>query len=405
MKGKNYLDISQSNKSLILKLIGQPGDVTRSMLSKETNLTEAAVSKIVSNLIDQNLIREIKYIKGVSGRRAIGLELNKESYKLLGVHISRLEYSIGIFNLTGEMETTNTFYFSSTNLEKMLSEVLESVHKYNDEYQTVAGCFAVPGPFNMEKGTISVITEIDNYVDFDIQSFFKNNLDMPLIFIHDANSGAQGHYRLSNPENMEDILYYHVGQGVGLGVIDEGELVIGRHGMAGEIGHVSIDIHGPKCKCGNYGCLELYSSSIAFLRRARNVREQSDTKLNEIETLTVENIVEAARKGDKCAIDLLIEESKYIAYGLVTLLNVYNPEMVIIGDELALAEEFLLDTVEEVIKERNVKDIREEVKIKTISNKETNYILVGAGVTVAEYCLDNLEIFENMEENKNEKVK
>lgn len=382
MKGTNNSVVSVMNKSLILKLISENKQLTRSQLSKMTKLSEAAISKIIRNLISDNLIREIRYIKGEYGRRAIGLELNTDEYKILGIHFSRREFSIGIFNLYSELEISTVHYYTSLNLEVMLHDVLEQIKKIVDSYNNIIACgIAVPGPYNNQTGEISLITEIEGAKKINLKKFFEDNLNIPVKIIHDAKSGAKAHYEKLKLKD-ETLVYYHVGQGVGSGVIQNNNLIFGRNGMAGEIGHVSLNFNGERCHCGNYGCLEQYCSSLSLLKRYRLINNQN---------VTVKSLIDLADKGDEECQKLLTEEAEYISFGLVTIFNTYNPDVVVIGDELALAKDYIEPVLEKVLKERNLLDIYKEVDIKYIDNYELNYILVGAGVSAVEYCLENYE--------------
>lgn len=131
-------------------------------------------------------------------------------------------------------------------------------------------------------------------------------------------------------------MYFLVGEGVGAGVLVNGSILYGSQGVAGEVGHISVDVSGEKCACGNRGCLEMYLSSIAFVKHATKLLpKHPDSVLNGYSNLTSDDIFSAAEAGDQFAIELVKRAGMYLGYGIVTIVNAYDPSIVVVGNSMA----------------------------------------------------------------------
>lgn len=330
-------------------------------------------------------------IKGIGGKRAIGLSINP-IYKYISVQIGRNNFAVGIYDVTLNKIYEKTFKYKSTKSTEMFNQILACIKSLQEKYENIISCgIAVPGPYDYLNGRILLMTEIDDSYDIHINEFFKNNLSIPVVINHDANAGALA-ASLYSESATTNLVYYLVGQGVGAGVINEGEILLGGLGFSGEIGHISIDINGRKCECGNHGCLEQYCSSIAFVRMAYKERTKyPESLLNEKETLTVKDVFHYAILGDNLAIKLSKKVSEYIVYGIINIINAYSPKTVVIGDEMIIGQEYIDEAVNELLKDRIVDSIYNELTIE-YANREYNYVLDGSALFAVEYSLNKSDL-------------
>lgn len=205
---------------------------------------------------------------------------------------------------------------------------------------------------------------------------------------NDANAGVCAQQWFSSKSEGENMIYIVAGQGIGCGIISNGELHRGSVGSAGEIGHTSINYMGPKCECGNRGCLEKYASSIAIMEHVKEkIQNGAET------SLTLESdfdaFAEAVRQGDALAVDEFRNACECLAVGIVNLVNQVNPREIIIGDVLAdVAPEVMLEIVRERVKERTSKFVNEYLSIEH-NQIQHNPILIGAGAIAAQKVLED----------------
>ena len=154
------------------------------------------------------------------------------------------------------------------------------------------------------------------------------------------------------------------GQGVGAGIISNGELLKGSIGVAGEIGHTTIDLGGPKCACGNYGCLENYCSSIAFTRKVNE-------ELQPEKEYSFQEVAGMVREGNKAAVKIFLESCDHLSVGIVNIVNSFNPAFIVIGDEMAHIEpDIMLRRIKENVRERVLPEIygNMDISMSVVSN-------------------------------------
>jgi glucokinase-like ROK family protein len=400
LKGQNNEDIMNMNRTLIVQYLQRNGICTRAKLSKDIGLTQASISKITASLLEHGVIQETGFFAGEKGRRSVGITLNSNLGRVIGVKLSRRTFSVGIFDFSGDLSEGHTESFSS---DKHIAEILNSIkdvirsylRKYND---IICIGIAVPGPFQQDEGRILMMTEMQDWESVSLKAEFKDFCDIPIIIRHDANSGALAEWWFASQIKMRTgtLIYFLVGEGVGAGIIINGNILTGDQGVAGEIGHISVDIHGERCGCGNYGCLEMYCSSIAFVKSAQQALiNNSNSILNKYHPLKASAIFEAAAQNDELALELVKRAGQYIGYGVVNLINSYDPSTVVISNDMALGGQRILDEVKAVVKERVLDTIAQKVKIE-LSSFKSDPVLYGAAAVAIDYCLKHPTILKNI---------
>lgn len=387
--------MSLQNQIAILQLLQRAGCLTRTHLADNTGLTQAAVSKITAQLIAAGVIEETGLLTGRKGRRSIGLGIVDGGCKVIGVKLSRRNYAVGVFSLSGQLlEKVKGELSPGTDSKQMMVDIRKAVLGFLDKYQEIAALgAAVPGPYLMKEKRILLISELDMQArrDIDLSTLFKGKAfeKLPIVFSHDANAGAMADwwFDIEDRKFSGSIVHFLVGEGVGAGVVSNGIVFAGAKGTAAEIGHVSIDHQGPTCVCGNRGCLEMYCSSLAFVQQAEEKRKtHPGSLLNEMENLTPEAIFDSALRGDSLAIQCVKDVAYYIALGCVNIINCYNPNTILICNDMAQGGDMLLDEVKQVVRQRVIPFLYEHVDIH-FSRFRGDDILFGAAAVAIDYCL------------------
>lgn len=403
--GMNQAELKKMNIGLLLRLIHQESGMTRADLANITGLTVAAVAKLVEELLDEGLVIEVEPNSQKRGRPASGLAFRKGSHQVLAVKLSRRYVRWGVFGFEGNpkplfaSEDVLTEELQSDELQGLL---LQGIHFIVRKYPDIRAVgIAVPGPFDSERLKINVLTEMTNLKGLDLSSLCQNNSIPPVFFIHDANAGAMSEWLIMDPKVRDSttLAYYLIGEGVGVGIIDKGEIFEGHRGMAGELGHVSIDPEGGRCRCGNRGCLEMFSSSIAVERKAERERTRDpNSVLNKIHPLKIANILNAASQGDELASHIITETAYALALGAVNIVNAYDPDLIIIGDRLARGGEYLLNLIQPILKDRTAYR-EDEIRVE-IEDPTYDHILHGAASIAIRKCLEDPTLLEANQRNK-----
>ncbi len=221
-----------------------------------------------------------------------------------------------------------------------------------------------PGPLDPFNGVIISPENMPCMHGVRLKDRLEAALEMPVVVDNDANLAAFGEQWLGAGRKAPHFLCVTLGTGVGGGWVCNGELMHGFNGNAAEIGHITIDWNGPRCPCGNFGCLELYVSATAMVRRAR---ERLETETPETvlisDGLTTQALFEAAETGDGFACAMFEETGKLLGIGLVSLVSVTNVEVVALCGGLSRAGERLLEPARRTFQERGTVGVKESVQI------------------------------------------
>ena len=391
--GSNNSDLSEMNRSAIVKILQQQEVCSRADIAKQTGLTQAAVTKITATLMDMGIIAEVGSMKGSGNRRSIGLRLNADKHQIIGVKFARQIFAVGVFDISGKLYTkTETEYSLDDDSKNVLSEMKKQIDKILEENENVVAIgLAVPGPYLRNEGRIAYVTQMPTWHDVNFIDEFKNEFDKPVFIEHDANAGALAEWWFGEHDKQtHTLVYLLVGEGVGAGIIQNGNLMLGTQGAAGEIGHVSVNVHGERCECGNYGCLELYCSASALIKKIHeSVPEFLDSQKSEN---ACNRIFEMTRNGDKKALEAVNDIAQYIGFGCVMLMSAYNPDVITIGDIVAQGGDLLLPIIKDVVKERAPSEIYERVQIE-ISTLKVDPTLYGAVATATDRVLRLPSVF------------
>ena len=226
---------------------------------------------------------------------------------------------------------------------------------------------AIPGPLNPTTGVVYFGPNLPGWRDVPLRDLLMARLGRLVIVGNDANCAALGEAMFGTERDVRHLIYIALGTGVGGGIIANGQLIEGVGGLGGEIGHVSVDPHGPRCTCGGLGCIEAYAGGWAIAREGRLlVRSQRSSLIVELAgsaPVTAEVVADAAEAGDAEAKAVFNRAGLALAVGLGGLINVFNPEMLVIGGGLAQAGELIFDPFREALPRYTMRPIYPDVTI------------------------------------------
>jgi glucokinase len=213
---------------------------------------------------------------------------------------------------------------------------------------------AVPGTVNVAEGIVAKAPNLPCLDGFRLRDALQSKLNLPVILENDANAAALGEMWRGAGKGYGTIICVTLGTGVGGGIILDGKLWRGADGSAGEIGHIGVDpFAGVACPCGSQGCLEVYASATALVRLTREALPQySNSVLHDTADLTAKTIYEAGSEGDELALEVFRQMGTHLGIGLASLINVLNPQVIIIGGGLANGWELFEKHMHQKIVER-----------------------------------------------------
>lgn len=247
---------------------------------------------------------------------------------------------------------------------------------------------ATAGTLNADEGIVAYAANL-GWSEVSLGRKLEQAYGVPVRLENDANAAAYGEWALGAGKGTKHCVYVTVSTGIGAGLVSSGKLIRGRDSSAGELGHITVDMNGPRCPCGNVGCLELYASGTAIARKARELAaaypDRAELLLAKAgdSAITSRHVAEAAADGDDISLGLLREAGQALGNGMVSIIHVMNPEVIVIGGGAANIGEPLLGPMKEAIASRGIASMASGVRIVAPTlGKEAGAI--GAALLVAD---------------------
>ncbi len=228
---------------------------------------------------------------------------------------------------------------------------------------------AAAGAIDSDNGVVTLSPNLPGWRDIPLRDIVKEKYGVNTLLINDASAAVLGEHRFGAGRGLNNLIYITVSTGIGGGIIINGELYLGASGGAGEIGHTTIDVNGPRCSCGNTGCLEMLASGTAVAREAiRRIKAGERSSLTDIvgdkvDNITAEEVSIAAQGGDSLASEVIANAGTYLGVGLLNLVNIFNPEMIIVGGGVSKMGDLLLEPAWQVVRERAYRLLAQAVRI------------------------------------------
>lgn len=320
---------------------------------KSSKISQPLVASLVDDLIGFGVILESGIGESIGGRRPNLYRINPEYQYVVGVDINLHTLNIALFDLNNQLVYREEFKdFDLENSSLYTASLVEKVNFMIDEMnipkeKIVAVGLSLPGLIDAENGLSHTHLSFDKE---GISAHLKAKLGLSVLLDNDARTMALGEMAFGKAKDKKNVLCLNLSNGIGLGMILNGELHSGKNGFAGEFGHILIDPEGKLCNCGKIGCLETLTSGKILVRQIRegieNGQESFLAKYQvEGKKIDLRAVVDAILAGDQFAIDQLNKMCEYLGKGLVTLIHLLNPEMIIIGGRLAQAGKYIISPV------------------------------------------------------------
>ena len=386
--------ISENNRSRILQYLYHNGICSRAQIAKAIELTPAAITKITAKLLSQDVIEETGDMEGDKNRRSIGLNLNCAKYHVVGVKFARSLVQIAVFDLKcNKISLTDLPTVSEEHIPDTVEQIRHTVRQLiADDPHIVAVGMAVPGPYLRDAGHTALVSSMQGWRQVNFIHEFSAAFDVPVFVEQDARAGALAQF-LFNPELSEGSLaYYLLGEGIGLGLIDDGRIFYGAHGTATEIGHVSVDVNGRPCDCGNVGCLERYCSAVAIHEELKTEGDIVPGCESMTHAQACAALFAKADADDEAARQLVNKAARYIGFGCVTIINAFNPSHIVLGDIVSQAGQPLLDEVKAIVSEHTIPEVSSETTI-SLSALPTDATVTGAAAVAITNFLEHPSMF------------
>lgn len=392
VRAGNSKFIKKMNRQNILDIIREEGEVSRSFLIERTGLTAPTVSDITKDFLRGKLIQEAGAEESTGGRPSILFRLNPEARFTVGIDLEEDSARASLINFAGEevfqIQRDFPWIESEEDLVEILSTTSQALIKESgvDEKKLLGVGISVPGLVDTDNGYVHLFPSL-HLKDIPLGQILRDKLSLDVYVINDAFAATIAEKWFGEAKNAEDFLCVVARTGIGAGFYLRGELYRGPSGVAGEIGHQTVEIDGPLCDCGNYGCLESFAGRRAIVKYAKSQLKQGRKSnilnmLDDIEKMDLETLIQAAGEKDAFALDIFKRVGMYLGIGIANIINILNPELVILSGDILKYREYI-ESMHEILESKILKVQQKACQI-TYSDLGAGIYSEGAGVLVLE---------------------
>lgn len=372
-------------------------NATIAELSKELSFSSPKISELITILIESGLVKDCGKIESGVGRRPTLYGLNSDSLFFIGADVRKDYINIGMLNFNKELVSSKErIPFQLLNTQSSLDQLCEIIQSFIEEQEQKEKIIGVglnlTGRINFRTGYSY------SYFHFNeepLSQTIERALDLPVILENDSRAMAYGEFSNGVVKDEKNVIFINIDYGIGTGIMIDGHLLYGKSGFAGEFGHIPVFDNEIICQCGKRGCLETEASGYALTRLfIRKIKEGHSSIISKKkpnpDDILLEDIVEAAKNDDVLAIELIGEIGEKLGRGMAILINLYNPELVILGGIISTTGDYIQLPIKSAIHKYSLRMVNEDTELKTSILKEKAGI-IGACLLVRDRLLERGE--------------
>jgi N-acetylglucosamine repressor len=395
LKGVNRKKHLQKIK--IIKYLYVHGSKSNADLCSRLKISSPTSLGFINELVKEGLVEKQGKGKSIGGRKPDLFGLKNNSLFVLGIEMGKYKTRMSIFNNNNENITDIVTYppeldngiSTIDNLYNQATKLIKS--SGIDPLKLIGIGINMPGLVDSKKGINYTYL---NFGEKSVREILEAKFNRPVYIENDAKAVALAEHRFGLAKGKKDALVIFLDWGIGLGIIQDGKVYRGTSGFAGEFSHIPFIENGHLCRCGKKGCLETIASGAALARMVKEGIESGKTSLltnlagNDLDKVEIETVVDAANKGDQYAIHLLSEIGMNLGKGIALIIQLFNPEIIILGGRVAEAKEYLTTPIQQSLNIYCMSQLRENTSI-VISELGQTVGIMGAVAMVMENIFED----------------
>jgi glucokinase-like ROK family protein len=389
--GSNIVNVKAHNmQAVLLSLLNAaesaaaPADgypLSRIQLAHKTNLSSTTITNLVAELIEQGIVSEDKNPREEElrpvGRPRIGLRLIPNARYVIGVHIGVGLYRLALMNLRAEMTHSKFVNFSINTppldvLGQISQDMQELLADSGVERRLILGVgVGASGLVDTING-VNILSPNLDWHHIPIRDILQSQVGLPVVVENNVRAMALGEAYFGSGREAQSLAFVYGRTGVGAGLVVDHQIFRGSSTGAGEIGHMILaPENGDLCRCGNRGCLETLVSESVVLRQARRAAQTNPGSIlaalmsQATENPPIENVFQAARQGDPAAVEIMEGVGHYLGIALANLVNIFNPELILLGGMFAQGEDLILPVAAQTLRQTAFAGLGEKVRLAT----------------------------------------
>ncbi len=404
MKKSGRSFVRTYNRHAILDIIRISELISRIDIARSTGLSQASVTAITADLIDEGLILEKRPGVHEGGRPPILLSISPEGAHAIGINLTLEKIDIAIINFQAEIKAFHSKKLNMKNysvheiINIIVDCVKECMWEADFSKQNISGIgIGIPGLVDSQSGRICFLPNY-GWENVNFRDLFQKQINIPTYIENSSNNLAIAEHWFGTGKGMDNFIVVTLENGIGAGYIINGEISRGHGGIAGEFGHLSMDPNGPTCRCGKKGCLEAFAGNNSIMRDAKNIIKQGLWDIKSEGTtsddITFDDVINALNKQEPELIKIFEKAGTVLGTGISHLITLLNPEKIIITGKGVKAKDKLFDSMFLSINRcvsRKLKIHETEIIIKKWCDKEW---VKGAGALVLKEIYKSPEIIK-----------
>ncbi|WP_082235345.1 ROK family transcriptional regulator [Halobacillus massiliensis] len=362
MKRRGFKLVQELNQFRILDMIRKNGPISRSDLAKNLNLSPTTVATAINQFVTEGLVVDGMTGHSRGGRKPILVSFVPSSKYLIGVSITNSLITIASMDMEAAILHKSTYVLNILKQDNIVDSIVSRINDYVAKVPELEHCLGIsiicPGIVDAEHGIIRKNTKLQ-LEDVPLKALVEKQTGLKTWVDNDANAIVLAEKQFGDFQDKRNVLYIQLGEGLGAGIIINDEIFRGKSGGAGELGHISINKHGPVCECGNTGCLDhyvgwpaIYGKILSSLTRGHSSAMLSLAE-NEMSRIDVSIFLKALAQEDEMALSIASEMAEDLASGLVTLVHLFNPDVLLIGWEAVHKEPSLMSQIEKKLRDHS----------------------------------------------------
>ena len=384
MKGKagkrisDHAAIKRKNRLAILLRIRENGPLSRVALKKWTRLSWGTVTSSIRELLGKGILTETGSVASGLGRRPVEIDLNTAKNQVLGIHLGGSLVRAVLVDVKGAVVDSQELSLRTNGssheiLGRMLKVARELLKRRSLQPRSLGGIgIAAPGAVDFQSGVCLYAPHHPNLIDVPLRETFEQAFGIPCFVDHVSNCYALSEKLFGLGKGLDNFICVLLGTGVSAGIVIGGEVYRGIECFSGEFGHTCINENGPLCVCGNKGCIEAYASGPAIARAALEMGSPSDSVLalagGDPTRITAETLCRAAALKDARAVRVFRRMGVHLGVGISNLINVFNPQCIILGGAVSRASSHFLPSLLRTISTRAWHASTKDVRVSTLES-------------------------------------
>ena len=359
-------------KGLIFKFLDQTESASINEISKEINISVPKTTSLITELIEEGLISDYGKFESTGGRKANLYGLIGDAGFILGVDVKKYYINIGILNFKKQLiNQKSKIAFKLDNTAESLNQLIQIIQNFIKEVgikkdKILSLGINLSGRINHTKGYSYTFF---HFQEEPLSEIIQEKIGIKTYLENDSRAMAFGEFCNGEVNTEKNVLFVNLDYGIGLGILIDGKVYYGKSGFSGEFGHIPFFNNEIICHCGKKGCLETEASGNALLRKFKEKIKLGSTssvlkKNKKVEDITLTDLILAAQNEDVLIIELLAELGENLGKGLAVLINVFNPELIIIGGTLSETGEYLKLPIKSSINKYSLSLVNADTELK-----------------------------------------